>query len=171
MKNIGVKYGFWGALTVVGYFVIVYLMGKNHFINPFLQWFPMLFYIGFMYIASKEDLAKNGESRDFREIIRTPFVVFLLINLGFWMFYYGLHLFDPELLKLETAAQIASIKKQLNEGVGDPEQSNQMREQLQYLEKEGMLLPLGPVVSKMAMGAIGGFGLAAIISSINRGFK
>jgi hypothetical protein len=171
MKNIGIKYGFIGAFIVIAYFIVVYLSGKNLFLNPFLQWASMLFYLACMYFASKEDLALNGESRDFREIIRTPFVVFLLINLGFWMFYYGLHLFDPELLKLETAAQIASLNKELDAGVGDPEQSNLMREHLQYLEKEGMLLPLGPVISKMAMGAIGGFGLAAIVTAVNRGFK
>jgi Protein of unknown function (DUF4199) len=168
MKNIGLKYGLLGSIVVVVFFFVVYTIDKNLYLNPVLQWSSLLLYLGFMYLACNEDVKKNGESRDFREIIRTPFIVFLLINVGFWLFHYGLHLADPEMLKLENALQIARFKAEIAAGLGDPEQTNQLYEQIQFLEKDESLLPLSIVFSKMAMGAIGGFGLAALVSMFVR---
>ena len=101
-------------------------------------------------------------------MLRTPFVVFLLINLMYWLFYYSLHLADPELLKMETALQVGHLKSQLDAGLGDPQEANKIREQIQYLEKDGMSLPLGPVLLQMCLGAIGGFALAAGITALIR---
>jgi hypothetical protein len=171
MKNFGVKYGLVGSLILLVYFLAVYAMGINAFLNPIFQWMSMVIYVYFMYRGSKDDMAQNGASRDFRELLRTPFVVFLLINLTYWLFYYGLNLFDPAILKMQTALQITDLQAKIDAGMGDPEQSNQIREQIQYLEKDGMSLPLGPVMMRMGMGAIGGFGIAAMISTIIRGDK
>ena len=53
-------------------------------------------------------------------------------------------------------------------GLGDPQEANKIREQIQYLEKDGMSLPLGPVLLQMCLGAIGGFALAAGITALVR---
>lgn len=166
--GIAIRYGLIGGIAVVFYFTIAYLAGKNLFINPWLQWASMIIYIWIMYKAAQDDCKENGFSRDFRAILRTPFVVFLLINLAYWLFFYGLHLADSELLQIETAEQIKHIKAQLSTGTGDPQQANNLREQLQYLENSGMALPIGPVFMRMALGAMGGFGISAAIAAIVR---
>jgi hypothetical protein len=70
---------------------------------------------------------------------------------------------DPELLAMETQAQLSALQQQIAAGVGDPEQANLIREQIQFLQKEGMSMTLGPVLMQMARGAIGGFGLASVL--------
>jgi hypothetical protein len=169
MKNISLKYGLFGALAVFVYFYIIYTVNKELFLNPVAQWSSMVIYIALMLKASLDDVASHGSNRDFREIVRTPFTVFILINLGYWMFYYGLHLADPELLSMELSQQLAFLKKQLTNGTGDPEQAAKIREQIQSLEStKDLKQPLGPVLLQMAIGALGGFALSAGIASAMR---
>lgn len=165
MKSITLKYGFLGGVAVVFYFFAVYFAGKQQFLNPTVQWASMVIYLACMFKAAKDDCALHGTARDFREITRTPFAVFILINLGYWLFFYGLHLADPELLQMETELQLAHLRSELAAGLGDPEQANQVRDQIQTLEKEGMGITLGSVLQRMATGAIGGFALAAGIAA------
>ncbi len=166
MKNPILKYGFLGGVAVVFYFLLVYFSGKENFLSPVLQWLPMAIYVFLMYRAAAEDVTEKGLARDFRELSRTPFAVFLLINLCYWLFYYGLHLADPQLLALETQQQLTAMKLELTTGTGDPQRSNELREHIQNLEKEGLHLPLGPVILRMAMGAMGGFALAAGVVAV-----
>ncbi len=168
MKNPGVRYGILGGLVVIFFFALLYFAKKDLFLNPWLQWSSMAIYLLFMYRSAREDCAQNGTQRDFREILRIPFIAFLLINLFYWLFYYSLHLADPELLQMETAAQLQYMKNQLTSGAGDPQQANELREHIQYLEKSGMSLPLGHVFLRMGFGALGGFALSAGIAVLLR---
>lgn len=171
MKNHGVKYGLMGGVTVVFYFAILYFVKKELFLNTWFYWGSMAIYLFFMWRAAKEDCAENGVVRSFREILRTPFIVFLLINLLFWLFWYTLHLADPELLKMEAAMKMDYLQQQLADGPGDPQMANQLREQIQLLEKEGMTITMGAVFLQMGIGALGGFVLSAGISAILRNIK
>lgn len=160
----GLRYGFVGGIVVIAYFSVLYFAKQNLFLSPLLQWGSLIFYLFFMWLAAKEDCAAHGTSRDFREIVRTPFVAFLFINLCYWLFYYGLHLYDPSLLLAEMRFELDTLKGQLSAGVGDPEQANQLRERIQELEKNILspqAQPLGPVLLRMCVGALGGFVLAA----------
>ncbi len=170
MKNPGLKYGAIGGAAVVAYFLLLYLLDKSYFLNSNLQWASMVAYLGAMYMACQQDCAANGTARDFREIIRTPFVTFLLINLAYWLFYYGLHLFDKDLVAMELDLKIKFTQQMLDAGTGDPEQANQYRQGLLELEKakQNPIQPLGPVLAQMGIGAIGGFGLAAGIAALMR---
>jgi hypothetical protein len=164
MKNPGIRYGVFGGLAVVLYFLSFYYSQKSLFIDPVVQWASMVIYILCMYRAAREDFALHGAERDFRLLTRTPFLVFILINMAYWLFYYSLHLADPELLAMETQAQLSALQQQITDGVGDPEQANIIREQIQSLQKEEPIIALGPVLLSMARGATGGFGLAAALA-------
>ncbi len=171
MKNINVRYGVLGGGAVIFYFVLLYMVRKELFLNPWLQWASLLIYLGCMYRAAQEDGALHGFQRDFRTMVRTPFTVFLLINIAYWIFYYALHLADPALLQMETALDLAAKKQQLAAGLGDPQQANQLREQILTLEREAnqpAVQPLGPILFRMAIGSLGGFILAAGITAIVR---
>lgn len=127
----------------------------------------MVVYIAFMYAAARADVSRHGVARDFRELTRPPFITFLLINLAFWLLSYSLHLADPQLLQMEANIQIAHYEAQLKQGL-DPQEANKLREQIRFLQKEGMSLPLGHVFLRMALGAIGGFMLSALIAAFFR---
>jgi hypothetical protein len=164
MKNPAIKYGLLGGAVVVFYFALLYFTGQNLFLSPLLQWGSMVFYLLFMWLVAKEDNDAHGSARDFRERVRAPFVAFLLINLAYWLFYYGLHLYDPSLLQTEMTAELNWLQSQLSAGLGDPEQASKFRERIQDLQRllqAPQPQPLGPVLTRMCVGALGGFGLAA----------
>ncbi len=161
MKNPGIRYGVLGGLAVVLYFFIFYYAQKSLFINPVVKWASMGIYLACMYQAAREDFALHGVDRDFPLLMRTPFLVFILINLAYYFFDYGIHLADPELLAMETKYRISVLQQQLVDGVGDPNEANSIREEIQSLQKEGGGIYLGEVLFRMAIGANGGFGLAA----------
>lgn len=168
MTHPGVRYGLLGGLVVVGYFLLLYVVNKTMFLDSGLQWGSLGIYGLFMYQAARQDCAQNGRNREFRTLVRVPFMAFLLINLCYWLFYYSLHLADPTLLQMETAAQLAYLKAQITAGTGDPQQANTLREQIAYLEQHGMSLPLGPVFMQMGLGALGGFAMASVVALIHR---
>lgn len=173
MKNVAVRNGLLGGVVVVFYFALLYVAKKETFMNPWLQWASMVFYILFMYRGAKEDCAANGVQRDFRTLIRAPFIVFILINLFYWLFYYGLHLADTELIRMELLAEKQLYRTQLLQGTGDPQQANQLRERMLDIDNalQHPAQPLGPVITRMFMGALGGFGLSAGIVAFIRASK
>lgn len=171
MSSPGVKYGLLGGAVVFFYFLILYFIKPDLFLSPLLQWGSMGFYLLFMWQATKVDSAEHGSARDFRAILRTPFITFLIINLCYWLFYYALHLYDPGLLQTEMAMELKGLQGQIDAGLGDPQQANVLRERIQELEKSmqaGGAQPLGPVINRMFIGAIGGFGLSAGLAAIFR---
>jgi len=171
LSNTGVRYGLLGGAVVVFYFILLYSIKQEYFLSLLLQWGSLGFYLLFMWQAAKVDCAANGISRDFREILRTPFIVFLLINLCYWLFYYALHLYDPSLLQAETEMGIKAINEQLKEIAGDPEKTNLLHQQLEKAEmalKSPQVQPLGDIITSMFIGALGGFGLAAGVAALIR---
>lgn len=169
MKNIGIKYGFPGAVAVVFFFALLYFAGKEWFWHPLPNWGSLAIYLAFMYKAGREDCDQHGYNRDFRMITRTPFIVFLLINLGYWLFYYGIHLADPSLVVHELQRQIDMLQQQFNASTGTVER-NELVKQIADLEKSRAtpVLPLGIVLTRMAIGALGGFALSAGIAALLR---
>lgn len=165
MRNHILQNGLLGGLVVVLYFALLYGLGRETFLHTALQWASLAFYLLFMYRAAKADDALNSSEREFRHQVRAPFAVFILINLAYWLFYYGLHLADPELVRQELLLQKASIEAQLSRGAGDPQWASQLREGLAEVNKaiENPVQPLGPVLMRFGVGAIGGFVLAAFI--------
>ncbi|TNE47112.1 MAG: DUF4199 domain-containing protein [Bacteroidetes bacterium] len=170
MQSIALRNGLLGGVFVIFYFAVVYAISKDAFLNPWLQWASMLLYLVFMYRSAREDCTLKGTDRDFRDILRMPFIVFIVINLFYWLFYYGLHLADLELVRMELLAEKQMYVSQLEAGPGDPQQANQIRERIQEVDKALLdpAQPLGPVLTRMAMGAIGGFVLSAGIAAIMR---
>ena len=169
-----VKTGLTGGAAVAFYFVLLYFSGRDYFLNPFIQWASMGVYLYFMWQAAKTDCHIHGSARDFREIVRTPFIVFLLINLCYWMLYYALHLFDPKLVSIELNMELADIQSKLQAGVGDPQMANALREREVEIEStlnSTPVQPLGPIINRMFMGALGGFAISAVIAAIIRSRK
>lgn len=171
LSNPGIRYGILGGAVVVFYFLLLYLIRPDLFFSPLLQWASLGFYALFMWQALRTDCAANGTVRDFRELLRTPFVAFLIINLFYWLFYYALHLYDKSLVQTELTMELSGLKAQLEAGLGDPQQANTFRERIAELEKLSQNpppQPLGPVFTRMCIGALGGFGLAAGVAALVR---
>lgn len=171
MQSIGIRFGLVGGILVAAYFALLYAFCLSCFLHPAYQWGVLVLYAVFMVAAANADGRLHGFARAFRERVRTPFLAFIIANVLYWLFYYTLHLADPNLLAAETAKQIEYLRAQLEAGTGDPSVSSKIREQIAFLEKEGMSLPLGPVFLQMGLSAVGGFALAAAATLMASNFQ
>ncbi len=171
MPSIGLRNGLIGGALVIAYFGLLYAFCLPCFLHPVYQWGVLLLYALLLVWTAVLDGRAHDFDRIFRERVRAPFLTFLVANVLYWIFYYALHLADPNLLAAETAQQLEYLQAQLKQGTGDPAASAQLREQIAYLQKEGMSMPLGPVLLQVCMSAIGGFGLAAAAAALSPLFQ
>jgi hypothetical protein len=157
------KYGIFGAIVVVGIMLGAYFFSKELYLNTALNWLILLVYVPFMWLSLQAFAKDLPSGLDFRVFLRPPFLTFVCINLGFYLLMYALFLSDSELLRITSQREIQFFEQELAAGTGDPTRSNELREKLNYLRANGMQMPLGPLLLQMCLGAIGGFGLSAIL--------
>ncbi len=165
------KHGVLGSVVVMAVMFTVYLASRSFYLSPILNWGILLLYVPFMWWSLKQFGNENQQINDFRTLLRPPFLTFIIINLGFYLLQYSLFLYDKELLNLLTVKELSFLENELKIGTGDPQRSNQIREQINYLKQHGMQMPLGPTLLQMCMGAVGGFGLSALLVYIYRNSK
>jgi hypothetical protein len=172
LKSPGARYGVLGAIAITLYLIGAYNVNPQFFVRSLpIYWGPLLLiFAPLMYKALNE---KPDSEPDFREEVRTPFLCFVLINIAYWLVQYGLHLYDPELTRMELGEQLAYTRQQLTAGTGDPQLMNQLRDDAAKIEQEikQPSVPLGPFVVFMALWKILGFGLSAALVFIHRSFR
>ena len=171
MQNNGLKYGIYGALTAVVYLLGLYFVEKKLLINAFATyWLPLLLlFPPLMYKAALDETAQHG-LKDFRSLLRTPFLTFAVANVCFWLCLYALHMADHDLASMELTKQLAYAQDQLKTGMGDPQQMNKVREQVTQIQMElqDIQQPVGPYIFSMAIWKILGFGISAAITGLVR---
>ena len=171
MQNNGLKYGVYGALVIIVYLLGLYFVDNKLMVNGFVTyWLPLVFLMPpLMYKACLDELRQNG-AKDFRETLRTPFLVFAIANVAFWLSLYGLHLADPNITRMELSQQLAYAQDQLKQGMGDPQQMNQVRQQVNDIQAEmnHIQQPLGPYLFSMMIWMLLGFGISAGVTAIVR---
>lgn len=172
IKNIGLKYGIAGAIVLMAWLVGFYFADKQYITNSFYTyWLPLIAVFPlFMYKAAIDDQKVSG-SKDFRQTLRTPFLTFAVANVFFWLCLYGLHLADPGLARIELTHQLQYAEGQLRQGLGDPQQMNKIRQQVNDITAElshPTQQPLGPYFFSMAIWMILGFGISAAITGVVR---
>ncbi len=171
MRDNGIKYGLYSGLTLVVYLVGLYFVDKKLMTNGMAAyWLPLLLlHPPFMYKATTEEVALNGK-KDFRTLVRTPFLVFAVANALFWICQYALHLADPGLAEIELNLQLAHAQAQLQQGMGDPQAMYKIRESVAQIQNElkDIQQPVGPYIFSMVIWNILGFGIAAAITGLVR---
>jgi Protein of unknown function (DUF4199) len=175
LKNTGLKYGIIGAVILVAWLTGLYFTDKNLITHSFYTyWLPLLVFYPLLMYKSASDDQQSGVDRIFREAIRTPFLTFTVANVFFWLCLYGLHLADPELSKMELTQQLHFAEEQLKQGLGDPQQMNEIRQQVNDISAElnrPIQQPMGPYFFSMAIWMILGFGIAAAVTALVRSMR
>jgi hypothetical protein len=158
------KVGLIGGFVVASIMLGIYYLSKEIYLNTYTQWLILLVYLPFMWSSLQSYVVKSDINTDFRALIRAPFLTFILINLGFYLVFYLLFVYDPALLNMTAQKGILFFESELNRGTGDPQQANQLREKIEYLKQNGMQITPGALLLQMCMGAMGGFFLSALLT-------
>ena len=147
-----------GLMTVVVMFCF-YLVDNSWAYRVSLRGGVMLIYLIGM-IKAGQSIVKAEPNQDFRFIIRPIFVVFLVANLIYFVYYYLLfNVIDPDLVAGQKAyfLQMAASHGQITE---------ENRQVFLQETMQGELTSARAVLYNYASGAIGGFALSAALAFV-----
>ena len=144
-----------GLLTVATLYIL-YQLHKPYMLYMLPYWGTLVFYA--LAMLGVNLLWKNQHSGilAFRRSIQLSFVVFLVANVIFFLFYYWIFNSDQELVviqkeMMETFAESFPI-------------GSEQRKQMESVEISSTEITIGHCINKYARGAIGGFLLSALIA-------
>ena len=157
LKNLSIaqKYGLIAGIGSILYMLIFYFWGKR-MLNPAVFLSSMLIYIGAMLMGGLELRSQNSGKLSFKEGLRTCFVIFLLANLCYYVFYYCIFQYDPELTEIQN-----QLYKEYMSPAAEPGRTAEEILQAQHTEFE---MTLGTIIFTYAKGVIGGFVLSVMIT-------
>jgi hypothetical protein len=163
-KNTGIRYGLIAGIGIVAYFLLFYSINARLLFNPWVYWASLGVYLALMWKALQDRQQAAEGPLPFREGLRTAFLIFVIANLLYYLFYYTLFgLLDPSLVELQKAVMLESLEQSrslLSE--------QQREEMLQSLESGALAITPGKVFFTFVRSLIGGFvlsaGLAALIN-------
>ncbi len=157
VKDNSKKYGLVAGVAVAGYMLLFYLFDKELMLNLFVQWFSLLIYLYFMYRSGTEVPNTHEDSQNhFKTILRAVFVTFLITNAIYYLFYYLINNFDPQLADIQQ-----EISRKLYMRLAPDGQKEAMMEQIEAADYS---VRAGDILFGFAKGAIGGFVLSFIIA-------
>jgi len=161
-SRVAVKYGLIAGIGTVAYFLLFYFLHTEWLFNPFVYWVSLGFYMALMWRALQEEEQNSGQLLEFREALQSAFLVFVLANFIYYVFYYLLYgLIDPSLIDLQREVMKASLEQA--GGALDEEQKEELLESI----KGDQLIPTpGTVFFTFVRSLIGGFILAAGMAAV-----
>lgn len=139
------------GIAVIGYYLLFYFFNKESVLGIGVYFSSLLIYAFFMYNA-----AKNFAEQEFKVLMRVAFAVFLIANLFYYIFDWSLFKnIDPTLAERQKELAIELFQK--NTPI------EQQPDMLKNIENADIHTPQY-LAYLFARGAIGGFGLALLIS-------
>ena len=164
VSRTAVKYGLIAGTGIVAYFLLFYFIKKELLFNPFVYWASLGIYLALMWSALQEEgqAAPAGESLGFQGALRTAFLVFVIANFTYYLFYYLLYgLIDPGLIDLQR-----EVMKETMEKWGNLLSEEQREDMLESIQGDKLVPTVHTVFFTFARSLIGGFvaalGMAAL---------
>ncbi len=152
MKQNIIKNGIIAGVVAIGYVLLFYYTKKDLIFSATYTFSSLVIYLIFMYQAVKT-LGKE----DFKTVLRTAFGVFIVANVVYYAFDYLLfNYIDKSLGLLQKDIMIGYYSA----GAKSVQEQNQLQESIQNADFHNFK----GISFNFAKGAIGGFGLAILIS-------
>ena len=157
-----VKYGLIAGIGTVAYFLLFYFINKKLLFNPFVYWASLGFYLALMWSAVQAEAA--GKRIGFQAALRAAFLVFVIANFTYYLFYYLLYgLADPGLIDLQREVMKESLER--SGSMLDEEQRAAM---LESIKGDKLIPTVGNVFFTFVRSLLGGFlfalGMAGLAS-------
>lgn len=142
----GIINGLTAGILTLGLFLLSYFVDRALILNPWVWWGSLVIYLIFMFRA-----VQQVDSTAFRRSVQAAFLVFVIANAIFYLFYYLLFsVFDPGLVDLQREMLADNPLWQDDNTEVD------------------LSVTIGRTVFSFAYSLIGGFLLALIVSGVAR---
>ncbi len=109
--NRGLRYGIYAGLSVVAVFVLLYLVNKDWYFNPFVFWATVGVYLAFGWKALEDERQAAGGKLPFQDGLKVAFLIFVVANLIYYVFHYLLMtVVDPEMPRLQQELALQTLE-------------------------------------------------------------
>jgi hypothetical protein len=144
-------FGIVAGIATVGYYLLFYMMQPDWMLGGGVYFSSLLIYGVGMYAAIKDKVEV-----DFKSLLRSAFIVFLIANVVFYIFDFVLFkIIDPGMAERQANLAIAMLEPHT-----PIEQQVEMRKNIENTD----LHSFGYIAYRYAKGTLGGFGIAAFVA-------
>ena len=157
-RKISLKYGQLAGGSVVLYFLLFYFLDKESMLKMWVAVSSLLIYAFFMARAVGDQRKLQDEIISFREAISVAFLTFIVANVIYYIFFYFIIKYNPELVEVLKQSAVDFYQKILNNQ--DPAEIAK--------SFEGYEVNFSSILLGFARGAIGGFILSMLIAGTMR---
>ncbi|HMQ47500.1 MAG TPA: DUF4199 domain-containing protein [Saprospiraceae bacterium] len=162
-KRIAVRYGLLAGISTVGLFLLLYFVEPAWMFNPWIYWGSLIIYLVFMWQAVQADRKNKAGNYTFQNALQTAFLVFVVANLIYYLFYWLLYAWiDPGLVDLQRDMMRAAMEK--NRDLMDDKQRQELLKSLG--DAAAFKVTFSTTILAYARSLIGGFILALAMSPL-----
>lgn len=163
MKNIAIKYGIFGGVGVIAYFLVFYFVKPQWMFQATVNWGSLIIYLFFMFLAGRQHRQLYDGSYPLKDALRTVFATFVIISVIYYTFNYILFKIDPTLLITQKEVVIQNMAW-WSERAG----MEFSEEEIHNLRKEYRPVTIANSLFGLAQSLIGGFILSLPVAALAR---
>ena len=152
-----IKYGLLAGIATVVYMLLYYFVDKKLMMGAWVYWSSIAIFCTAMIMAILSVRRKQDYQLVFFEAVKTAFIVYLIADIIWYIFYYLLFtFFDPEMVEVTRQITIDALNAYKDAGesyIGDQNIAAKIKE----TQAADFGLSIAMLLPKLAYGLIGGF--------------
>lgn len=157
-----VRFGALAGGATILYFLVFYLIDKALLFHPGIFWSSLAIYIVFI-IQNNLLLRRYFEGNPpWNLLIQHGFIVFLIANAFYWLFYMAMFSLDSSLPAIQVEEEIRFFRESI-EWLGDDISQADIDKTIQEIRSTEEKLAFRTILFRYAQGGLGGFLLALAI--------
>lgn len=154
-----IRYGIFAGIGTVLLFSVLWLSFPESAFGLVSYYTSFLLYFLFMFLAVNESHQKTEGGINFRTAARTAFVVYLIANLFFYLFFWFMHSLNPEIAEMQRADYLENAKHFFPK--------NELDDQLRALEKADFSVTAGKAFTYYIKGIFGAFAASMFVGGVH----
>lgn len=156
-------YGITAGISSVLVLLCFYFIDKIFIFKPLYFYATLIPVLISMWLLGQK--LQKELKKELPTLLKETFVVFIIADIIFYLFYYFLfNNFDPQLLLIEKQ-QVLQDYSALKTQTSDMEQIQTLNQMIEEIEKNGLPpMTFGTVLMQLGRGIIGGFGFSYAIA-------
>jgi hypothetical protein len=158
--NQTIKYGVFAGIGTIAYYLLFFVSNKELIFTPAVIWSSMLVSVLCMYLCGKKILTKDIQ---FQDILRTVFLVWVIAELMFYLWYYRFYNADASISAIQSKVMIDTYQNLLTQ-TQDMAQAQMLRATISDLQQNPLTLTFKEAFIGLGRGLVGGFGIAYAIT-------
>jgi len=162
IMNGSLKYGLLAGGVTILYLLVFYFIDPRIMLSSWVLWSSMVIYVTFMVLACRRRQVERDGKIDFKEALQSAFLVFVVANVAYYLFYYLMFsVFDPGLAAIQREIMLENL-----ENLGSVLDEQQREEMLRNLQEQDLDVRPFDLLLSFGQGLIGGFIIALVIAGL-----